>query len=151
MFLVQFCSRKSKKKRGALIGRPVGEEEGGTLALRLGLYRQLANCGGGLLAVGLVVLNGHTSAGNQVTASQSLRVDRESHALFFAANLLDDDHLIRADRSDRTLGEMCCRLECFRLGSGGRVGFRFAAVLAAKDGGAKGESQDSDQSESVNL
>ena len=101
--------------------------------------------------IGFVVLHGYPCAGNQCTAAQSLRIHRESHALFFAANLLDDDHLIRADRSDRTLGEMCCWLECFRLGSGGRVGFRFAAVLAAQDCGAKGESQDSDQSESVNL
>ena len=50
-----------------------------------------------------------------------------------------DDHLTRADRSDRTLGEMCCWSECFRLGSGGWVGFRFAVVLAAEYGGVKGE------------
>src|SRR2546427_200916 len=50
-----------------------------------------------------------------------LRVQREALLLRLTANFFADHQLVRVDRSDRTLGEMRCGLDCFRLGNGGRV------------------------------
>src|SRR5207237_8168031 len=80
-----------------------------------------------------------------------LRIDSESDLFCLAANLFGNDHLIRFDRSDRTLGEMRRRLGCFRLGTGGWVRVRFGVLLSTGNRRAQGHSECADQSESLKL
>src|SRR3989442_15997306 len=113
----------------------------GTLTLRsppkrgLGrLSRLLDGCfphsSGDLFAVLLAVLNRDASAGGQISVPLCLRVQREALLLRLTANFFGDRQLVRVDRSDRTLGEMRCGLDCFRLGHGGRVWIRLRVLRA---------------------
>src|SRR6516162_2190910 len=117
---------EGKNKGAGNFRRPFGRRKG-TLTLRSWLRSWFAPFGSRLCsqftngsrdisAVDFPVLNRHTRTRCQITRTLRFRIDCESDLLRLAANLLGNDQLIRIDRSDRTLGEMCSGLGCFRLG-----------------------------------
>ena len=78
---------------------------------------------GDLLLVLLTILNRDEMTCSQIAAALSLGIERNSQLLSLTADNLVDHHRVPVNRSNRTLGGVCCWFWCF-LGRQSRQGER---------------------------